>query len=137
MIHYKRYQYFYIIEIQKHLRFDHIVSCTFWSNSKYSWYMILIKIIRFAGFLRVQIHSWNVNVSWTLQSTSLRWGVAWYWAAPSSRSFYIILLIGIVGGEGEENCKWVGGERGEENQSLITKRIFHIYLYSHYLYLDC
>ena len=24
----------------------------------------LIKIMRFAGFLRVQIHSWNANVSW-------------------------------------------------------------------------
>jgi len=25
-----------------------------------------MKIMRFAGFLRVQIHSWNANISWTL-----------------------------------------------------------------------
>ena len=35
-----------------------------------------IKIMRFAGFLRVQIYSWNANVSWTLQSTLS--GAVWY-----------------------------------------------------------
>ena len=51
-----------------------------------------IKIMRFASFLRVQIHSWNANISWILQSTSSERGAAWYWAVPPSRSFYIIFV---------------------------------------------
>jgi len=42
-------------------------------------------------FLRV--HSWNANVSWILQSTSLGRGIAWYWAVPLGRSFFILRYL--------------------------------------------
>jgi len=51
---------------------------TFFYISGKLMYYIYLKIMRFAGFLHVQIHSWNANVSWTLQSTSSRQGTAWY-----------------------------------------------------------
>ena len=48
-----------------------------------------IKIMR---FLRVQIHSWNANVSWTLQFTSSGRGIAWY----SGCSYQLLLLLSVA-----------------------------------------
>ena len=78
---------------------------------------LYINIMRFTGFFRVQIHSWNANVSWTLQFTSSGRGTAWYWAIPPDRPFYILRYL--WSGEGEEkNCGW--GRGG--NRSILINR---------------
>jgi len=60
---------------------------------------LYINIMRFMGFFRVQIHSWNANVSWTLQFNSSGRGTAWYWAIPPDRPFYILRYLWSGGGE--------------------------------------
>jgi len=73
-----------------------------------------IKIItRFAGFFRVQIHFWNVNILWTLQFTSSEREAAWYWAVPSDHSFYIMLVT--VMGRGGKRELW-----GEKRWRKLT-----------------
>jgi len=104
-----------------------------------------VKIMRFASFLRVQIHSWNANVSWILQSTSSERGATWYWAVPPSRSFYIIFVSLFIGIMGERIELWIGRRGGGReidmrNWSVFNNRensfpyFFFIYLYwSYYL----
>jgi len=80
------------------LRYIYIVECKIYVLYNYYMYYIIIiyiiiiiiiiletstgpfyiKIMRFAGFLHVQIHSWNANVSWTLQFISSGQETAWY-----------------------------------------------------------
>ena len=45
------------------------------------------KIMRFASFFRVQMHSWNANVSWTLQFISSKRKAVWFWTILLNRSF--------------------------------------------------
>jgi len=55
-----------------------------------------IKIMRFAGFFRVQIHSWNINVSSSLILSCFSWPFLLYYA------------ICWNDGRKEENCGWEG-----------------------------
>jgi len=93
-----------------------------------------IKIMRFAGFLCVQIHSWNISVSWTLQSTSSRRAV-WYWAVPPGHSFYILRYLLEWWRESRELWMSEGREVGEIDQSSIIGRIvFHCLVC---MFIDC
>ena len=104
-------------------------------NKRLFWLIILgistgnpfyIKIMCFASFFRIQIHSWNANVLWTLQFTSSGRGAVWYLAVSPGRPFYILRYLW-SDGEGEENCGGVGRKVGEIGQpSLIGRIVFHI-----------
>ena len=91
-----------------------------------------IKIMR---FFRVQIHSWNVNISWILhlQFTSSERGVAWYWTV-SPVVVPLLYYASCSGRRKEENCRWGMGEEVEEiDQSSLTrkkpaKRIIFIFI---------
>jgi len=99
--------------------------------------LIYIKDFAFRGFPpRVQIHFWNANVSWTLQSTSSGQEAAWYWPVPPGHSFFIYYLLEWWR---ERRELWIGrGERGGGNRSVFNNQensFPYFYLCcSHYLY---
>ncbi|EGI62894.1 hypothetical protein G5I_08757 [Acromyrmex echinatior] len=74
-----------------------------------------IKIVRFAGFLRVQIHSLNVNVS----CNPLYQSEEQPDTVPPGRSFYITLFVGVVGKQRIEG-------RGEGGLEMDRSGHFHI-----------